>query len=131
VEPFKIGQTCHSLFNLLSFVAHANYPRQVVVGNDVDKFQSSGLGMQPGGSGNGGAPPAPVEKIKKVIPLSKKVTNKISSSATKLTEVMAWEAKVADNTALSIFVETKTFCMCFFQPLSLGSMIRLRFYFVI
>ena len=81
------------------------------MGNDIDKFQTAGLGMQPG-TGNAGAPPAPVEKPKKVTPLSKQMTNKISSSATKLTELMAWEAKVTDNTALPFYVETKAyFCV--------------------
>ena len=64
--------------------------------------------MQPGQASNtGGPPPPPTEKPKKVIPLSKQVTNKISSSSTKLTELMAWEAKASDNKALSLFTETK------------------------
>jgi len=78
------------------------------VGNDIGRFQAVGLGMQPGQASNtGGPPPPPTEKPKKVIPLSKQVTNKISSSSTKLTELMAWEAKVSDNKALSLFTETK------------------------
>ena len=92
-----------------------SYPRQVAVGNDVGKFQKSGLGMQPGSSGNGTAP-APVEKTKKVTPISKQVTNKISSSATKLTELMAWEAKVTDNTVLPLFIKTTTYFLGIFYP---------------
>ena len=80
-------------------------PRQVAVAGDIGRFQSAGLGLQPGGAVPGGSPPAPVEKPKKVVPLSKQLTNKISSSSTKLTELMAWEAKVTDNTVLYLIFD--------------------------
>lgn len=79
-------------------------PRQVAVAGDIGRFQSAGLGLQPGGAVPGGAPPAPVGKKPKVVPLSKQLTNKISSSSTKLTELMAWEAKVTDNTVLYLIL---------------------------
>ena len=61
----------------------------------------------------GGSPPAPVEKPKKVVPLSKQLTNKISSSSTKLTELMAWEAKVTDNNVLYLIFD---FLLYYFFP---------------
>ncbi|CAL1141803.1 unnamed protein product [Cladocopium goreaui] len=73
---------------------------QIAVGGEIEKLQSMGLGMQPGGGGNS-VPAAPTEKPKKVTPISKQVTNKISSSSAKLTELMAWESKIKDNTVLS------------------------------
>lgn len=71
------------------------------MGGEIEKLQSMGLGMQPGGGGNS-VPAAPTEKPKKVTPISKQVTNKISSSSAKLTELMAWESKIKDNTVLSL-----------------------------
>ena len=70
---------------------------------DIGKFQTAGLGMQPGSTPS--TAPARVEKQKKVVPLSKQVTNKISSSSAKLTELMAWEAKVQDNKVLYLSFE--------------------------
>ncbi|CAL1167635.1 unnamed protein product [Cladocopium goreaui] len=72
---------------------------QVAAGGEIGKFQASGLGVQPGVTSS--TPPPKVEKQKKAVPLSKQVTNKISSSSAKLTELMAWEAKVQDNKVLS------------------------------
>ena len=72
--------------------------RQVAAGGEIGKFQASGLGVQPGVTSS--TPPPKVEKQKKAVPLSKQVTNKISSSSAKLTELMAWEAKVLDNKVL-------------------------------
>ena len=73
--------------------------RQVAAGGDVGRFQSVGLGVQP----------PPVEKNKKVVPLSKQLTNKISTSSTKLTELMAWEAKVTDNNVLYLIFDFTQF----------------------
>ena len=79
----------------------------------MERFQAVGLGMQPGQGASPGGPPPPTEKPKKVTPLSKQVTNKISSSSAKLTELMAWEAKVSDNKTLSLFTDTKIhFSIC-------------------
>ena len=75
--------------------------RQIAVGGDLERFQAAGLGLQPGAGGTPSGAPAPrAEKVKKVVPLAKQVTNKISSSSSKLTELMAWEAKVSDNKTL-------------------------------
>ena len=77
------------------------HPRQIAVGGDLERFQATGLGMQPGAGGTPSGTTAPrAEKVKKVVPLSKQVTSKISSSSSKLTELMAWEAKVSDNKTL-------------------------------
>ena len=73
-----------------------------------------GLGMQPGGDPGKSMPAGLPEKTKKVTPISKQVTNKISSSATKLTELMAWESKVKDNTALFLgLMNLKTIVFCY------------------
>ena len=68
------------------------------------KFNSGAIGALGAGMANasGAPPPPPPEKQKKVQPLSKQVTNKISSSSSKLTELMAWQAKVTDNKVLSL-----------------------------
>ncbi|CAL1168542.1 unnamed protein product, partial [Cladocopium goreaui] len=59
---------------------------QIAVGGDLERFQAAGLGLQPGAGGTPAGAPAPrAEKVKKVVPLAKQVTNKISSSATLLT----------------------------------------------
>ena len=60
--------------------------------------------MHAGAPGDGQTPTVPAEKTKKVVPLSKQLTNKISSSSSKLTELMAWEAKVIDNKVLFLIV---------------------------
>ena len=72
--------------------------RQIAVGGDLERFQAAGLGLAPGAPSDTRAPR--VEKVKKVVPLAKQVTNKISSGSSKLTELMAWEAKVKDNQTL-------------------------------
>ena len=81
------------------------YLRQSVAGGDLARFQSVGLGLGDGGAGNAPeGPKVPLEKPKKVVPLSKQLTNKISSGSSKLTELMAWEAKVADNKTLYLIL---------------------------
>lgn len=79
--------------------------RQSVAGGDLARFQAVGLGLGAEGAGNETeGPKVPSEKPKKHVPLSKQLTNKISSSSTKLTELMAWEAKVADNKTLYLIL---------------------------
>lgn len=78
--------------------------RQVAVGGDVSQFQAMGLGVHTHAPGAGQTPTVPSEKTKKVVPLSKQITNRISSSSSKLTELMAWEAKVTDNKVLFLIV---------------------------
>ena len=94
--------------------------RQIAVGGDLERFQSAALGLAPGAGGTPAGTPAPrVEKAKKVVPLAKQVTNKISSGSSKLTELMAWEAKVKDNQtlfpsfdlSLFFFLDLKGLCL--------------------
>eukprot|EP00435_Cladocopium_sp_Y103_P040323 s1097_g10.t5 len=76
----------------LGITATGDLDQQIAVGGDLGRFQAVGLGgMTPGSTPSTPAPKG--EKQKKVVPLSKQVTNKISSSSAKLTELMAWEAK--------------------------------------
>ena len=42
------------------------------MGGEIEKLQSMGLGMQPGGGGNS-VPAAPTEKPKKVTPLASRL----------------------------------------------------------
>lgn len=77
------------------------YLRQIAVGNDLAAFQSGGLGPGRGTDPSGDNKlPQGGPKQKKVVPLSKQISNKISSSSSKLAELMAWESKVTDNTTL-------------------------------
>ena len=78
--------------------------RQIAVGPDVSQFQAMGLGVHASAHGASEPPMVPPEKTKKVVPLPKQLTNKISSSSSKLTELMAWEAKVADNKVLFLIL---------------------------
>ena len=71
---------------------------------DVAQFQAMGLGVHARAPGEGQPSTVPTEKPKKVVPISKQLTNKISSSSSKLTELMAWEAKVTDNKVLFLIV---------------------------
>ena len=101
--------------------------RQVAAGGDVGRFQSVGLGVQPGGVVPGSTTPPPVEKTKKVVPLSKQLTNKISTSSTKLTELMAWEAKVTDNNVLYLIFDFTQFLIGSFFFVSIKLMYAVCF----
>ena len=66
----------------------------------MHQFQS-GLPAVASGSGTGGVPPpGDIPKPKKSVPYAKQLSSKISTSSAKLTELMAWEAKVKDCTTL-------------------------------
>ena len=49
---------------------------------------------------NGDGLPLPPSGKKRVAPMSKQLSSKISSCSTKLTEIMAWDAKIKDCTTL-------------------------------
>ena len=76
------------------------YLRQIATGPQMHQFQS-GLPAVASGSGTGGVPPpGDIPKPKKAVPYAKQLSSKISTSSAKLTELMAWEAKVKDCTTL-------------------------------
>ena len=92
--------------------------RQSVAGGDLGRFQAVGLGLGAEGAGNAPeGPQVPSEKPKKNVPLSKQLTTKISSSSTKLTELMAWETKVADNKTLYLILIYIPVAFACFAPL--------------
>lgn len=71
------------------------------MGPDMARFQSGlpSLGRPGGGEAD---PQRPITKPKKVVPVAKQLSNKISACSTKLTEIMAWESKVKDCTSLPL-----------------------------
>lgn len=74
--------------------------RQIAVGSELAALQSAAPGLGSGAGAKGNPPPPPPEKKKKIPPISKQLSTKISSSSSKLTECMAWETKISENTAL-------------------------------
>ena len=74
--------------------------RQIAVGNELASLQSAAPGLSAGAAAGGKPPPPPPKKEKKTPPIPKQLSTKISSSSSKLTECMAWETKISDNTAL-------------------------------
>lgn len=70
------------------------------MGANMEKFQASGVGLASNAAGN--VPPQMAEpKQKRKPPIAKQVSSKISSASSKLTELMAWRAKVNDCSSLS------------------------------
>ena len=78
---------------------HFIHPRQAAVGTHMTQFQSNGMHLPSGGPNAPQQLPAPPPE-KKRPPLSKQISSKISNSSSKLTEIMAWHAKVQDCTTL-------------------------------
>jgi len=89
--------------------------RQIAVGNELASLQSAAPGLSAGAAAGGKPPPPPPKKEKKTPPIPKQLSTKISSSSSKLTECMAWETKISDNTALWL----DWIWICFFWGLPL------------
>lgn len=75
------------------------------MGGNMGRFQAAaaGSGLADSGpvAGRDGQPPPPAPvKEKKKQPIAKQMSSKISTASSKLTELMAWKAKVSECTAL-------------------------------
>lgn len=75
-------------------------PRSAAMGPHMTQFQNAGLGLGSTPAGDGETQPPP-PKEKKKPPLAKQISTKISAGSARLTEVMAWKAKVQDCTSMS------------------------------
>jgi hypothetical protein len=88
-------QNTHALFG----PKHA--PRSATMGTYMTQFQNAGVGLASNAAGDAEKQQMPPPKEKKKPPLTKQISSKISSGSGKLTEVMAWKAKVQDCTTMS------------------------------
>ena len=101
-QVMYLGNFIWTIFSCCWLLLHQHL-RQIAVGGDLAKFQSDGVGsMTPAATSqpDGSDPKPPPVKGKRQVPLGKQVSNKLSSSSSKLTELLAWEAKVTDNQTL-------------------------------
>lgn len=71
-------------------------------GGGLEKLQAVSFGAEPtgptGGNGGGG-PGGGDEKKNKVKPMSKKISTALSQTSSKMTEILAWQAKLQENKA--------------------------------
>ena len=74
--------------------------RQLATGSEIERLQTSALGLQ-ADSETGTAPanqPQAKPKVKKPPNLQKTVSSKIAMLSSKNAEIMSWEAKVSEST---------------------------------
>lgn len=73
--------------------------RQLATGSEIERLQTSALGLQ---ADSGSAPSAPADpplpKPKRPQNLQKTVSSKIAMLSSKNAEIMSWEAKVSEST---------------------------------
>lgn len=84
----------------ICFCLQTLWVRQIAMGTHMAQFNNNPVpvGQPAGEGGDGTIPPGP--KSKKTVPLAKQLQNKISTSSSKLTEIMAWDSKIKDCTTL-------------------------------
>ena len=76
-------------------------PRQVAAAGEISRFTSSGSCLtEKQEPGDDQRTPPQEPKVKKTPTLQKQISSKISSCSSKLTEIMAWEAKLKEMPAL-------------------------------
>ena len=100
---FNKKKTCFKFtiqIRLIILLRPMHAPRSAAMGPYMTQFQNAGVGLASAPAGNGDHQPPP-PKEKKKPPLARQIATKISAGSARLTEVMAWRAKVQDCTTMS------------------------------
>lgn len=87
-----------SKMKVISITGNTWIPRSGLKGEIASMGVIGGNGVDVGGTGLGAPAPEAPKKEKKVPPMSKQLASKLSQCSQRLSEIVSWEAKLADAT---------------------------------